>query len=131
MYETGLSILSEYLKSVSVVIVNWNGKKFIAECLDGLRKQTYKDHSIVLVDNAETFARLWLTFDFSVMTINFQNSGTSECLLPRIKTSLRQMRKKPNSNVPLTEALCPDFGSRAHLSFTQEEVQGFWLPSSD
>jgi len=37
---------------VSVVIVNWNGKKFIAECLDGLRKQTYKDHSIVLVDNA-------------------------------------------------------------------------------
>ena len=37
---------------ISVVIVNWNGKKFIAECLDGLRKQTYKDHSIVLVDNA-------------------------------------------------------------------------------
>ena len=37
---------------VSVVIVNWNGKKFLAECLDGLRKQTYEDHSIVLVDNA-------------------------------------------------------------------------------
>jgi hypothetical protein len=39
------------LKSVSVVIVNWNGKKFIAKCLDGLRNQTHKDHSIVLVDN--------------------------------------------------------------------------------
>ena len=38
--------------SVSVIIVNWNGKKFIAECLDGLREQTYKDYSIVLVDNA-------------------------------------------------------------------------------
>lgn len=37
---------------VSVIIVNWNGKKFISECLDGLRRQTYKDHSIVLVDNA-------------------------------------------------------------------------------
>ena len=37
--------------SATVVVVNWNDKKFIAECLDGLRKQTYKDHSIVLVDN--------------------------------------------------------------------------------
>jgi GT2 family glycosyltransferase len=37
---------------VSLVIVNWNGKKFIAECLDGLRKQTHKDHSIIMVDNA-------------------------------------------------------------------------------
>jgi len=40
------------LKSVSVVIVNWNGKKFIAECLAGLRNQTHKDHSIIMVDNA-------------------------------------------------------------------------------
>jgi GT2 family glycosyltransferase len=45
-------VLREFLILISVVIVNWNGKKFIAECLDGLRKQTYKDHSIVLVDNA-------------------------------------------------------------------------------
>jgi GT2 family glycosyltransferase len=37
---------------VTVVIVNWNGKKFISECLDGLRNQTYIDHSVVLVDNA-------------------------------------------------------------------------------
>ena len=64
----------------------------------------------------ETFARLEPSFDFSVTNINFKNSGTTECLLPRIKTSLRQIRKKPNSNVPLTEALCPDFGNWAHLS---------------
>ena len=39
-------------KLIPVIVVNWNGKKFIAECLDGLRKQTYKNFSIIMVDNA-------------------------------------------------------------------------------
>jgi hypothetical protein len=36
---------------VSVVIVNWNGKEFLLECLEGLRQQTYRDFSVILVDN--------------------------------------------------------------------------------
>ncbi len=36
---------------VSVVIVNWNGKEFLLECLEGLRRQTYRDFSVILVDN--------------------------------------------------------------------------------
>ena len=36
---------------VSVIIANWNGKILLAECLDGLRMQTRKDHSVTLVDN--------------------------------------------------------------------------------
>ncbi len=40
--------------SVSVIIVNWNGKQFIADCLDALKKQTYSHFSTVLVDNASS-----------------------------------------------------------------------------
>ena len=36
----------------SVIIVNWNGKKFLAECLESLRRQAYRHFSIILVDNA-------------------------------------------------------------------------------
>ena len=36
---------------VSVVIVNWNGKALLGECLDSLRVQTCQDLEIVLVDN--------------------------------------------------------------------------------
>ncbi len=36
---------------VSVVIVNWNGKQHLAECLDSLVAQNIKDREIVLVDN--------------------------------------------------------------------------------
>ncbi len=36
----------------SVVIPNWNGLRFLADCLDALRKQTLADIEVILVDNA-------------------------------------------------------------------------------
>ena len=37
--------------TVSVIIVNWNGRNFLPECLEGLKRQKYESMSIVLVDN--------------------------------------------------------------------------------
>ncbi|MDD1723559.1 MAG: glycosyltransferase family 2 protein [Methanospirillum sp.] len=37
---------------VSVVIVNYNGKKFLQDCLGSLKKQTYSPSEVILVDNA-------------------------------------------------------------------------------
>ncbi len=42
------------LPLVSVVIVNWNGLKYIRECLDSILKQTYSPLEIILVDNASS-----------------------------------------------------------------------------
>ena len=39
---------------ISVIIVNWNGKKLLAECLDGLRQQEYKQFRTILCDNGST-----------------------------------------------------------------------------
>lgn len=36
---------------VTVVIVNWNGKALLDECLESLRKQVYSSFSIIIVDN--------------------------------------------------------------------------------
>jgi GT2 family glycosyltransferase len=36
---------------VSVIIVNWNGKALLAECLDSLRRQSYRHFEVILVDN--------------------------------------------------------------------------------
>ncbi len=35
----------------AVIIVNWNGKKYLKDCLDSLRAQTYKNFKVVFVDN--------------------------------------------------------------------------------
>jgi len=39
---------------VSVVIVNWNRKEDLRECLISLRNQTYKNIEIIIVDNCST-----------------------------------------------------------------------------
>jgi len=36
---------------VSVIIVNWNGAKYLPDCLDSLQAQSFRDFETVLVDN--------------------------------------------------------------------------------
>lgn len=36
---------------VSVIIINWNGKRFLKDCLDSVLNQTYPNYEIILVDN--------------------------------------------------------------------------------
>jgi GT2 family glycosyltransferase len=40
--------------TLSIVIPNWNGKKFLQTCLDALRRQTCRDLEVIIVDNASS-----------------------------------------------------------------------------
>ena len=39
------------MDTISVIIVNWNGKKWLQKCLSSLSSQTYKKLEIIVVDN--------------------------------------------------------------------------------
>lgn len=39
---------------VSVIIPNWNGRQHLVDCLTALRRQTYTNHEVILVDNGST-----------------------------------------------------------------------------
>lgn len=39
---------------VAIVLVNWNGYAYTAKCLDSLRKISYQDFGVIVVDNAST-----------------------------------------------------------------------------
>jgi GT2 family glycosyltransferase len=39
---------------VSVIVVNWNGKAYLGECLTSLRNQTFLDFDVIVVDNGST-----------------------------------------------------------------------------
>lgn len=41
-------------KDTAIVIVNWNGKHLLKDCLDSLQKQTYEYFKIFIVDNGST-----------------------------------------------------------------------------
>ncbi len=51
--ELNLRNLHKNIK-VSVIIVNWNGKQHLEECLDSLSKQTFKAFESILVDNGSS-----------------------------------------------------------------------------
>jgi len=36
---------------ISVIILNWNGKDYVEECLNSVFNQTYKDYEVLFVDN--------------------------------------------------------------------------------
>lgn len=39
---------------ISIIIVNFNGEKWIKQCLDSLQKQSYSTFEIIFIDNAST-----------------------------------------------------------------------------
>jgi len=39
---------------MSVIVLNWNGKHFLETCLSSLRRQTFRDFEVILVDNCST-----------------------------------------------------------------------------
>ena len=39
---------------VSVIVVNWNGKASLDDCLSSLRNQTFLDFELIVVDNGST-----------------------------------------------------------------------------
>jgi GT2 family glycosyltransferase len=41
-------------KKVSVILRNWNGKKYLGTCLSALEKQTYPNYEIIFVDDGST-----------------------------------------------------------------------------
>jgi GT2 family glycosyltransferase len=40
------------MPKISVVVVNFNGKRFLDDCLSSLAAQTYSDYEVIVVDNA-------------------------------------------------------------------------------
>ena len=61
---------------VTVVIVNWNGERFLDRCLAALMAQTIKPHEIILVDNASTDGSLDVVRRYPVVQLMLPDANT-------------------------------------------------------
>jgi GT2 family glycosyltransferase len=65
------------LPTVSVVIVNWNGRLWLETCLPALAKQSYSDFEIVVVDNgSEDDSVVWLAEHWPDVRLLAQRENT-------------------------------------------------------
>jgi hypothetical protein len=56
--------------AVSVVIVNWNGRKYIQQCLTGLGNQTFRSFTVIFVDNGSSDGSLeWVSKNYPQIRI--------------------------------------------------------------
>jgi hypothetical protein len=39
---------------ISIIVVNWNGERFLKDCLEAIFRQTYHTYDVILVDNGST-----------------------------------------------------------------------------
>lgn len=77
-------------KMVSIVIPNYNGIKFLKNCLHSLEKQSYSDYEIIIVDNASTDGSIsYIKQEFKdvVLVTLDQNFGFSKAVNEGIKMS--------------------------------------------
>ena len=63
------------LTKVTVVIVNWNGDRFLERCLSALLAQTVAPHEIILVDNASSDASIDIVQRFPSVRLLGQNEN--------------------------------------------------------
>ena len=62
---------------VSVIIPNWNGKKFLRDCLDSLAQQTHHPCEVIVVDNGSKDGSVeYLQSDFPVVRLVRFESNT-------------------------------------------------------
>ncbi|ODS42959.1 MAG: hypothetical protein MSIBF_06805, partial [Candidatus Altiarchaeales archaeon IMC4] len=63
---------------ISVIIVNYNGKKYLGTCLSSLKKQTYSNYEIIVIDNAssdESIEFVRKTYPKIKLIVNDKNYG--------------------------------------------------------
>lgn len=68
-------------KLVSIIIINWNGKKHLEKCLPSIKKQRYKNIELIIVDNASVDDSVFYVkkvFPKAKIIINPTNLGFSE-----------------------------------------------------
>lgn len=89
---------------VSVVIPNWNGERFIKECLRSVYDQTYSPLEVILVDNGSTDKSLDIVrenFSEVIFVENQTNFGFSKAVNQGIKQAKGKFILLLNNDVAL------------------------------
>ena len=64
-------------KKVTAVVVTYNRKDMLVQCIDAISKQTYKDLDILIVDNASTDGTKETVLQLNIPNLKYINTGAN------------------------------------------------------
>ena len=85
------------MKKASIIILNWNGKGLIKDCLNSVYNQTYKNFEVYFIDNGSTDNSIAHVKKNFPKSNNFQldkNKGFAKGMNEGIKKSLKDNKTK-------------------------------------
>ncbi|MBK8505148.1 MAG: glycosyltransferase [Saprospiraceae bacterium] len=96
-----MSDQNQGLARVTIVIPNWNGIKWLPDCLASIANQTFKDYHIIIVDNHSSDGSVaWVSQNFpntSIIQLD-RNQGFAAAVNAGIKATHSQYISLLNSD---------------------------------
>lgn len=86
------------MPKVSINIVAWNSMKYLPELMRSIREQTFRDFSVLVIDNASTDGVVdFLREEYPEVTVlrNFNNTGFAPAHNQGIKYAMSNWRNEP------------------------------------
>lgn len=100
---------------VSIVILNWNGKKYVYDCIKSILNQTYKNYEIIIVDNnstdesCEKLLELYKNEESFKFILNKENTGFSKGMNIGIEACTGEFLILLNNDIYLKEDFIETF----------------------
>ncbi len=97
---------------VSIIILNYNGKEFLENCIESIKNETYGNFEIIVVDNASpdnSGREMALRHTDCKFILNEKNEGVPEGLNIGIKNSLGEFIILMNNDVKVTKGWLENF----------------------
>ncbi len=120
--------MNEALPLVSIVIVNWNGKRFVEKNLSSVFNQTYQSFEVILVDNGSTDNSVEFVaanFPKTIIVKNNENTGFAVANNQGIKIAKGKYIATLNNDTELDKHWLKNLVSAAESS---DANTGMWAP---
>ncbi len=112
---------------VSVIIVNWNGKRFVKDCLDSVLGQTYPALEVIVIDNGSTDGSqeiIGRNYPSVILIENEENKGFSKAINQGIAISKGLYVIPLNIDVVMTPTYISEMVKAASLDEKIGSVSG-------
>ena len=93
-------MISDNSSLVSVIVPIYNAETFLAQCLDSIAEQSYRNLEIICINDGSTDGSLAILQDYAKMTALFSSTSRTRAMVPvaTLASTALEANGSPSSN---------------------------------